>query len=368
MADNAKVRHDQWGWWVYVEYQGRRDRIGRYLGQVKIDSERMAYKCADTINSEIDRGVYRPERWKRKEQIKLTVSGYSESWLDRIEPGISGATIHDYRNSFRNHINPLIGHEFLEELNPSKLVTLQNSIQRAPKGIKNVMDALKHMLRAACDDGYIPKLPSPWPKQTGKLTVIKRKIKWLEPSEQFAILENIRQAHRPIFTFITLTGCRPSEARAFRKVDVEKTQIVFEKTFGRGEELKEVKGKKIMPFPLTESLQELFDSMPRTLSPWMFPNPETGDHYSRFINRIFNRAARRAGIDISLNEFGRKSFAMQMLNSGEIEKGAVSHLLRHSDPRMIDHYAEYRTAPLKSAIDKVQRLKQGGYNETNKKG
>lgn len=45
---------------------------------------------------------------------------------------------------------------------------------------------------------------------------------------------------------------------------------------------------------------------------------------------------------------------MQALQS--IEKGMVSHLLRHQDPRMIDHYAEYQTEPLKSALDKVQTI------------
>jgi len=96
---------------------------------------------------------------------------------------------------------------------------------------------------------------------------------------------------------------------------------------------------------ITESLKELFDSMKKSLGIYQFPNPETGRPYSKNINRIFNRAAKKAGIDISLNECGRKSFAMHALQS--IEKGIVSHILRHQDPRMIDHYAEYQTEPLK---------------------
>ncbi len=49
------------------------------------------------------------------------------------------------------------------------------------------------------------------------------------------------------------------------------------------------------------------------------------------------------------------SIAMRMLEN--MDKGIVSHLLRHQDPRMIDHYAEYKTSPLKSMLDKVQVLK-----------
>jgi hypothetical protein len=84
------------------------------------------------------------------------------------------------------------------------------------------------------------------------------------------------------------------------------------------------------------------------------PNLETGRPYSKNINRIFNRVAKKAGIEINLNEWGRKSFAMQALQS--IEKGMVSHLLRYQDPRMIDHYAEYQTEPLKSALDKIKLI------------
>lgn len=109
-----------------------------------------------------------------------------------------------------------------------------------------------------------------------------------------------------------------------------------------------------MPFPLTEALKELFESMKKSFGIYQFPNPETEKPYSKNINRIFNRASKKAGIEISLNEWGRKSFVMQALQS--IDKGMVSHLLRHQDLRMIDHYAEYQTEPLKSALDRIQKI------------
>ena len=40
-----------------------------------------------------------------------------------------------------------------------------------------------------------------------------------------------------------------------------------------------------------------------------------------------------------------------------VEKGTVSRLLRHSDPRMIDRYAKYEVASLEVAAGKVRRLK-----------
>ena len=355
MADNAKVRQrNDRRFYVEVTYQGSRTKLTYYKGQVNFNNnEDLAHKSANIINSEIERGIFRPERWKKRSKKLYNIAGYSKNWLIKVKPSLSSATHHDYCNSFKNHINPVLGNENIEDINLDKLTYLMNRINRASKGKKNVMGALHRMMRYAEQAEHIPHMPH-FPEFRGKNQIVKPEIKWVEANEQFKILENINRKHRPIFTFIMLTGCRPSEARAFRNKDIKQDHINFAVTFGRSSELKEVKGKKTMPFPLTEALKELFNSIPVSLGPYVFPNPETGRPYSKNINRIFNRAARKAGINISLNNFGRHSFAMQTL--AHVDKGMVSHLLRHQDPRMIDHYAEYQTKPLKSALDKVQSI------------
>lgn len=354
MSDNAKVREDGNGCWIYVRFQKERHYITHYMGRISFRHiPELARKSADVINSEIDRGIFRPERWKRRSRKLFNVDGYSKNWLESVQPSLSKATYHDYKNSFKNHINPFLGEEYIEDINREKLSKLQNAIQRAPKGKKNVLGAFHSMLQDAFINGHIPTMPI-FPEMKGTNQIVKPKIKWLELSEQMKILGNIRVEHRPIFTFLMLTGCRPSEARAFRKEDIEQGNIVFAVTFGRGEILKEVKGKKIMPFPLTEALKELFEQTSKNLTPFVFINPETSKPYTKQFNRIFNRATRKAGVKIRLNEFGRKSFAMQMLK--EMDRGIVSFLLRHQDPRMIDHYAEYQTDPIKSKLDKVQQF------------
>lgn len=353
MSEQAKARHDRYrGWYVDVTYQGDRHYLTYYMGQISFkDNQSLAVRSAGVINSEIDKGIFRPERWKRRAQKLFTVAGYSNTWLKNIKPSISTATHYDYFNSFKNHIIPVLGEEYIEDVNLDKLTYLMNHINRAPKGKKNVMGAMQRMMKDAHRSGHIPQMPI-FPEFRGTNQVIRPELKWIEPNEQFKILEKINKKHRPIFTFIMLTGCRPSEARAFRKQDIKRGYINFAVTFGRSGELKEVKGKKVMPFPLTDALKELFDTIPQYFGQWVFVNPETGNPYSRNINKIFNRAAQKADINISLNNFGRHSFAMQTLKA--MDKGMVSHLLRHQDPRMVDHYAEYQTAPLKSMLDKVQ--------------
>ena len=51
----------------------------------------------------------------------------------------------------------------------------------------------------------------------------------------------------------------------------------------------------------------------------------------------------------------RHSFGCQMLNAG-IDKSMVQRLLRHTDPKMTDRYAEYSTNSLKIALDNVVKM------------
>ena len=358
MADNARVRRNKRGWYVdvYISSQERHS-IFYYMGEVGFsDNPELAKTAASVINAEITKGIWRPERWRKAVRRMFTVEGYSQNWLDQIKPSISGATLADYRNSFKNHINPVLGTEYIEDLNLSKTTLLLNSINRAPKGKKNVMDALKRMLRYAFQSSHI-LAPVLFPEHKGTHAVMPPEVRYVAPGDRLKILSKIPLRHRPIFIFYTLTGARTSEARAFRKVDIKPDHIMFAVTFGRDQELKEVKGKKVMPFPLTEALKELFRETPANLTPWVFVNPDTGREYNRNLQRdIFNPAAAGAGFPaLTLTEFGRKSFAMEMLNSG-LEKGMVSHLLRHQDQRMIDHYGEYQTTPLKAELDRVQGI------------
>jgi len=356
MSDTAKVRKGKRGVYIHLWWQGTRHTISTYMGLVSFkDNEALAYKAKAAIDGEIDRGVFRPERWKRRAKKLFNIKGYSETWLDKITSKVSIATHHDYTNSFKNHINPVLGCQYIEDVNLEKLDTLMGKINRTPKGKKNVMGALHRMFDYAHRNGHIIQMPI-FPEFEGTDAIVTPEIIWTEPSEIFRILEHIHVRHRPIFTFGTLTGCRVGEARALRKQDVKTDQVTFAVTFGRAGELKEVKGKKIMPFPMSDTLEELFETMQKNLTKWVFIS-DTGKPYGRNITRIYNRAREKAGISkrLQLKNYFRQSFAMNLLNQ-EVPKEIVSRLLRHQDPRTIDHYGEYATNPLKSVLDRVQKL------------
>lgn len=350
---------------VKLYWQGERHYFSKYQDIPINQYKDLAENLVKDINSDIKHGVFNPNQYKRGSSLRL--SNYYEKWIKRISPSLAYATSFDYKNSFVNHILPVIGEKYLHDINRNDIKYLMSCIKRVPKGKFNVVSALKKLLNDARDEGIIKQVPSFRKLFTGKNEIIDPDIQFISQEDQFKILEQIPFVDRPIFVFICLTGCRPSEARAFRIQDVyiKEGYIKFTKTFGKQGEMKIVKGKKIIPFPISDKLKQLFKQnyILRTQFTkilegediFMFLNPRTGKHYDKSFNRIWNKACKKVGIKISLNNAGRHSFATQHLNAN-IPEGLVSQLLRHSDPKMIKKYGKYQTSTLKDAVDSVPQV------------
>ena len=242
MSEHGQIRHNKGCNRFYLDlyWQGKRYRFYKYLGFIPCQTRDLAELFLSDVRSEINKGIFNPERYKNRKPLHLYV--YAETWLKNLV--ISEATRHDYKNSLKNHILPVIGSEFLPDINYDKLRMLQNSIKRSNKGKYNVIGCLHKLLIDAYRSGHIARVPD-FPGFKGSEAIVPPPIYWLEDENQWQVLNNIPIQDRFIFIFMKFTGCRPSEARAFRKVDIRKDHIIFEKTFGRGEILKEVKSKKV---------------------------------------------------------------------------------------------------------------------------
>ena len=364
MSELGKIRFNKNcdRFYIDLNWQGKRYRLYKYLGYIPCHDENLATLFLHDIRSEINKGIFNPERYKNRRPLHL--KAYAETWLEGLN--VSGATLHDYQNSLKNHILPALGSEFLPDINYDKLRKLQSSIKRSNKGRYNVMGALRKLLRDAHRSGHIPIMPE-FPGFKGSDAIIQPDINWINDPDQWTIINHIPAGDRHIFIFMKITGCRPSEARAFRKEDIREDHIVFQKTFGKGEVLKEVKGKKIRVFPRTEALNELFRQMPVNLTTFVFINHATGNPYTKNINRLWNTACDTANVvRVPLYSSTRHSFGCQLLNAG-IDKAMVQRLLGHTDPKMTDRYAEYSTSALKIALDNIIKFQSVNKVSTEQK-
>jgi integrase len=348
----------QKAWCVKGKWQGKRKYFSAYqtiLGQRVCQTKQEALQLQLIISHEIANGTFNPLRYHKSKPLYLRK--YSQVWLKDIKSDISLGTWHGYETAMRLHIQPVLGYLFLPDIGHPDLKRLMSHISNLAVSTKqNILGCLHKMMKDAMRDGHLTQLP-PWFEFRGENEPVPPPIEYLKVEAQIRLVEHIPERHRPIFLFMMATGCRPSEARALRKQDIYEDYILFVKAFGYKGELKSVKAKKAEPFPIYPELRTILEMAPRSLTPWVFINPDTGNHYSKDINRIWNKACDDAGVKrIRLYQAVRHSYACQLLNSG-VDKAIVSKLLRHSDPRMIERYAKYEVASLEAAAGTVRRLK-----------
>ena len=361
MSNIGHVRYDKnaKSWYVEIPWQKKQQRIFRLPIQggdlVSCKSEEMANTLKYIINRQIDQGIFSPERFKKKKPLHF--SAYAPDWLSK-QDHLMNATKIAYKQYINKHIIPVLGHVFIDDITEGMLEDFLNNLDLNSKSKANILGCLMKILHDAERHKDIIKAPAK-PVMRGMNKVIDPEVIWLESKEQDLIIAQLKPEYRPIIMFMMMTGCRPSEARALQWDDVKfnRGEIIFRHTFDCKEKLVPVKGKRPMPVPMIDDIKVLLESIEKTLQPFVFVNSFTGRPYTAHITSIFGRACKKAlGYKIGMAKACRTSFAQQMANNG-MEISMLSRWLRHSDSRVTKRYYEFKTSSMKSAVDKVRKLR-----------
>ncbi|WP_299061687.1 tyrosine-type recombinase/integrase [uncultured Actinomyces sp.] len=149
-----------------VSYQGKRHMVGSYrslaeakaaLTLAKADIVRGTYKTPEEVQGERQAAREREAAAlavaKALEEKELTVSAWSEQWLDQlIETGRSDGTLRTYRSTLSRHILPALGKKKLGEVTQDDVDRLLRS-RKTPAVRTNVSRVLRSLYLAAVDQG-----------------------------------------------------------------------------------------------------------------------------------------------------------------------------------------------------------------------
>jgi len=363
-SDLGASRYDKKSktWYVDLWLKGENHRIYRMPIQggmlIPCTNKDMAEALRMIINTQIDQGIFYPDRFKKRKQFAF--SAYADSWLER-QKHLMEATRRDYKGYIKNHLAPFFGSKLVADITETDLEDLLNWMQSSPKTKQNVLGCMMKILNDAERAHDIDKAPGR-PEMRGNNKVVDPEVIWIEPEEQQAILDALSPQYRKLIKFGMTTGVRPSEARALMKDNIKwrRREIVISHTFDYKGNLVRVKGKKALPVPMDEALEELVkEAIDEQKAPgeFVFVNPATGNPFGRNINKVFARACRKAlGYTIGIAKATRTSFAQQLANEG-VEIHMVSRWLRHSGTKVTKRYYEFQTSSMKSAVDKVRKIR-----------
>lgn len=265
----------------------------------RFESKAHAVQTLEFFRVLIRSGKFNPLDWieAKPHALEKLVPDYLKEYRAEVDRGhISPSTLDKKRRDFDKHILP-----FFQGMDVKHIVNLDvgRFYQQLPKlkakTLLNIMSELKQFFSWCAEEGVIGKAP-----RFTKMKDLRRQAKeqrppvreatHVMPKEDFdKAVGKMHPADRPVFRFIRDTGCRPSEARALQRNDLDWLTRVGEirRTWvdikGQSEVLVErAKSGSDHPFYLTDQLIAVIKSVPPKLDhPFVFWNHKTGKPYTR---------------------------------------------------------------------------------------
>lgn len=249
---------------------------------------------------------------------------------------------------FKNHVAPYIGAKRVDAVTTADILHMKKTMKQkgyAEGSVDRVLILTRYMFNLMIRwkiGGVIAN-----PTKEVKLFLPKNgRERFLTKDEILRLMETLDQSPNPclrdIVMFLLLTGARKQEALRAAWDDFD---------FRRGFWLiPETKSGRPRAVPLSDHVLQLLSDLPsRGQSPWLFPNPKTGNPFVA-VFCSWNTARKQAGLaDVRMHDL-RHSFASFLVNSGR-SIYEVKELLGHAHVKTTERYAHLDNKTLTDAVN-----------------
>jgi integrase len=213
--------------------------------------------------------------------------------------------------------------------------------KKSPQTVLHILNLLTWIINFGVKNGLCPGLSFHIKKPTARNLVTED----LTPKQIKKLLEvidaDIHPQSGPMMKLALFTGMRRGEMfkLKWKHIDFERGFIT----------LKDPKGRQDQTIPLNDSARDLFESHPRTQSPFVFPG-RGGNQLANIANAV-NKIKTKAGLPAKFRPLHglRHVFASMLASSGKVDMYVLQKLLTHKGPAMTQRYAHLRDETLKNA-------------------
>lgn len=186
-------------------------------------------------------------------------------------------------------------------------------------------------------------------------------LRWIDKETQMSILTHAGCPVRYAFLlFLCEQGCRPNEARALKwgTIDFKADEVVISAGFDLNRYKTYTKENDVRYLPLHPGVKEaLLKIKPDIANPDHFVFQLEGKPITRDrAHSIWKKATGKAGIEITMYEGTRHSFASQAINGGCHER-TIGIFMGHKDLSSTRRYAKLKTDTLKRVWGEVVPIK-----------
>lgn len=343
-----------------INYRGKRVRIFCDRQGKALDTNQRAYDMLAHVRVEIENHTFDSSSYVKSEQEEYYVMNLCKRFLNFKIDSIAPSYQKDYKRIIGT-IKDYYTTTDVRDLRKIHIINFKEYLEKefslSGKSVKNILDLLKTFLNYCRNDIEIINTVPAFPEV--ELTPFN--FKWVLQEDQITLYALVPDKDKPIFAFLMLHGCRPSEVRALKvkNVDLKRQTITISATFSSSTYREKRKGKKSKPFtiPIHPELQDYITERVKNNLPeaFIFVNPRTGNHYSLgTLDRIWGVVREKANLDKSMRLYDatRHSFASNLVNN-DSTLYKVSKLMGHSTTKMTEKYAHSEVASLRTDIQKL---------------
>ena len=337
----------------YVRTSVDGKRVAKKIGDAKVisvkDARAKAIKLKRKIESQVDNLTLEAEN---SGQTMTLEEFYNDHYLPYIKKQIKSYETNI--SVFKNHILPYFGLKNMVEIKKSEIITLHsNMVQKkklAPATANKVLIFISHAFNVAMQLEIKGIEVNPASKIKPYLLNNARE-KYLTKEEAARLIEVINQTQQNIhlkyiIPMLILTGARRGEVLKAKHEDFNLNQLCWTIPTSKS-------GKKRV-LPITPQLLELYKSIPKDDTPYLFASAKSKKPYVT-IYVSWNSARTRAGLkDLRMHDL-RHSFASALVNNGR-SLYEVQTLLGHSTSKMTQRYAHLSNESLMSAASCASSL------------
>ena len=328
-------------------------RVAKKLGDAKVisvkDARAKAIKLKRKIESQVDNLTLEAEN---SGQTMTLEEFYNDHYLPYIKKQIKSYETNI--SVFKNHILPAFGLKNMVEIKKSEIITLHsNMVQKkklAPATANKVLIFISHAFNVAMQLEIKGIEVNPASKIKPYLLNNARE-RYLTKDEATRLIDAINQTEQNIhlkyiIPMLILTGARRGEVLKAKHEDFNLNQLCWTIPTSKS-------GKKRV-LPITPQLLELYKSIPKDDTPYLFASAKSKKPYVT-IYVSWNSARTRAGLkDLRMHDL-RHSFASALVNNGR-SLYEVQTLLGHSTSKMTQRYAHLSNENLMKAASCAETL------------
>ena len=223
----------------------------------------------------------------------------------------------------------------------------------SPQTVKHVLGLIKRMLRFADRQGYCL---FPQGLHITMPTLDNEKTETMTETQMRAYLaaldEEQDQVAASYLRICLMTGIRKTALLSLQWADIDFARNIITL---RGEYAKKGKTDYV---PLTPAVKEIFNSLPKGKSPFVFPGDQNG-HRGGFV-RVAKRVRDKAGLPADFRPIHglRHTFASFLASSGKVDIYTLQKLMTHGSPQMTQRYAHLADAALQRAASVANDMLQ----------